>query len=235
MNSQLKKGIQKAFAAPEPDPGEKMKFLNALPRSKISMLRFILIQATYLRKLTLSLSVLLLLPALTGTFGIDLNTLWAVSALVPFLGLLAVAESTRSVTCGMSEFEISTRFSLKSVVLARMSVLGLLDVLLLCCAVPLCRAGNNITLLQTGVYLFVPYLLTVNISLWITRHFHSKGVIYACMSVAVSVSAANAGLHIIADFVYQFSYLKWWLLLFVILAGAMVYEARYTIKDTAAG
>lgn len=235
MNSQLKKGIQKAFTAPEPDPEEKMKFLRMLPRSRISMLQFVLIQAAYLRKLTLSLSVLLLLPALAGAFDMDLNTLWTVSALVPFLGLLAVAESTRSATYGMSEFEMSTRFSLKSVVLARMSVLGLLDVLLLCCAVPLCCVGSKLTLLQTGVYLFVPYLLTVNISLWITRCFHSKGVVYACMSVAVSVSAANTGLHIIADFVYQFSYVKWWLLLLVILAGAMVYEAHYTINDTAAG
>lgn len=235
MNRRLKKGIQRAFAAPEPDPEEKMKFLNALPRSRISMLQFVLIQATYLRKLTLLLSVLLLLPALTGAFGIDLNTLWEVSALVPFLGLLAVAESTRSVTYGMSEFEMSTRFSLKSVVLARMSILGLLDLLLLCCAVLLCCIGSKITLLQTGVYLFVPYLLTVNISLWIARHFQSKGVVYACMSVAVSVSVANAGLHMIADFVYQLSYVKWWLLLFAILAGAMAYEAHYTIKDTAAG
>lgn len=234
MNSQLKKGIQKAFAAPEPDPAEKMKFLNALPRSRISMLQFVLAQAAYLRKFTLSLSVLLLLPALNGADGKDLNTLWVVSALVPFLGLLAVAESTRSATYGMSELEMSTLFSLRSVVLARMSVLGLFDLLLLCCAVSLCSIGSKFTLLQTGVYLFVPYLLTVNISLWIARRFHSRGAVYACMCAAVSVSMANAGLHIIADFVYQFSYLKWWLLLFAILAGAMVYEAYYTIKAPAA-
>lgn len=234
MNSQLKKGIKQAFTAPEPDRQEKVRFLNMLPRSRISVLQFVLAQAAYLRKITLALSAVLLFPALTGAYYTDLNTLWTVSALVPFLGLLAVTESTRSAMYGMEEFEMSARFSLKSVVLARMSILGLLDVILLCCAVPLCCISSNITILQTGVYLFVPYLLTVNISLWITRHFHSKGAVYVCMSVAVLVSAANAGLHMIADFVYQFSNVKWWLLLFVILAGAMVYEARYTIKDTAA-
>lgn len=232
MNSQLKKRIKQAFAALEPDRQEKVRLLNMLPRSRISILRFVLIQAVYLRKITLVLSAVLLFPALTGAYYTDLNTLWTVSALVPFLGLLAVTESTRSAMYGMEEFEMSARFSLKSVVLARMSILGLLDVILLCCAVPLCCISSNITILQTGVYLFVPYLLTVNISLWITRHFHSKGAVYACMSVAVLISAANAGLHMIADFVYQFSYIRCWLLLFVLSAGAMVYETYHTIERT---
>ena len=232
MNSQLKKEIKKAFAAPEPDRQEKVRFLNMLPRSRISMLQFVLAQAAYVRKITLVLSALLLFPALMGAYYTDLNTLWTVSALVPFLGLLAVTESTRSAMYGMEEFEMSARFSMKSVVLARMSILGLLDVLLLCCAVPLCRVSSDITLLQTGAYLFVPYLLTVNLSLWITRRFRSKGAVYACMSVAVLVSAANEGLHIMADFVYQFAYIKWWIILACLLAGAMIYETYCTIKRT---
>ncbi len=230
MNSQLKKGIREAFAAPEPDLQEKVKFLGMLPRSRISMLCFVLTQAAYLRKLTIALSALLLFPALKGACCADRNTLWAVSAFAPFLGLLAVAEGTRSVRYGMGEFEMSARFSLKSIVLARMSVLGLLDVLLLCCAIPLCCISSNNTFLQTGAYLFVPYLLTVNVSLWITRHFHSREAVYACMSAAVLVSAANAGLHLIADFVYQFSYVKWWLILAGLLAGAVIYETYCMVK-----
>src|SRR5699024_12440455 len=88
----------------------------------ISMWQFILTQATYLRKITWIFSALLLLPAVIGAFHIGHETLWITSAIVPFLGLLAVAENNRSITYGMSEFELSTRFSLKSVVLARMSI-----------------------------------------------------------------------------------------------------------------
>lgn len=232
MNRQLKKEIKKAFAAPKPDRREKARFLNRLPRSRISMLQFVLVQTAYLRKRTLFLSVLLLFPALAGSLDIDLDILWTVAALVPFLGMLAVAESTRSAMYGMAEFEMSARFSLKSVVLARMSILGLLDVILLCCAIPLCCISSDITILQTGTYLFVPYLLTVNVSLWLTRRFHGRGVIYACMSVAVLVSAANAWLHIAADFVYQFAYVKWWTLLAGLLAGVTIYETNCMIKRT---
>ena len=232
MNRQLKKRIQRAFEAPKSDQKEKARFLRTLPQPQISMLQFILIQATYLRKWTLFLSILLLFPLLIEAYCIELNTLWAVSAFAPFLGLLAVAESTRSMMYGMNELEMSTRFSLKSVVLARMSVLGLFDVLILCCFAPLCCISSNISFLQTGVYLFVPYLLTVNISLWITRRFRSREAIYACMSVAVLISGANTGLHIMADFVYQFSYIKWWLILSALLVGTMIYETYCTLKQT---
>lgn len=229
MNRQLKKGLQKAFEAPEPDQQEKKRFLGTLPQPQIRLWQFVLIQAAYLRKRTLFLSVLLLFPAMAGACGIDLDTLWTISALIPFLGFLAVAESTRSVAYGMDEFEMSTRFSLKSVLLARMSILGMLDALILFGLIPLCCIGSDFSVLQTGIYLFVPYMLTVNISLWITRHFHGRDGMYACVSVAVLVSAANAGLHIMADFVYQSGYIKWWLILSVLLVVEMIYETCSTM------
>lgn len=232
MNRQLKKKIKKAFEVPEPDRQEKEKFLRMLPQPQISILKFIFIQASYIRKQTLFLSILLLFPALQGANSIRTGDLWVASAFIPFLGLLAVAESTRSTTYGMGEFEMATRFSLKSIVLARMSVLGLLDAFILCCFIPLCYIDSNLSIIQTGVYLLVPYLLTVNISLWITRHFHGREVIYACVSVAAMVSVANVVLCTGADYVYQFYYLKWWLILSVLLVGEMIYEAYRTIKQT---
>lgn len=232
MNKQIKRSIQKAFEAPKPDQQEKARFLRALPQPKISMFRFILVQATYMRKLTLFFSVLFLLPAVIAAFYISENTLWIVSAFVPILGLLAVAESTRSLMYGMSEFEMSTRFSLKSVVLARMSVLGLLDLIILGCVTPLCCIGSKFPLFQIGIYLLVPYLLTVNISLWIVRRFHGRETIYACMTVAVLVSGANAGLHFITDLIYQNAYIAWWLILAVLLLVGMAHEIYCTIKQT---
>lgn len=172
------------------------------------------------------------MPALIGAYYIEKNTLWVVSAFVPFLGLLAVTENARSTVYGMSEFEMSTRFSLRSVILARMGVLGVLDIFVLCCLTPLCCIGNHFSLLQTGSYLLVPYLLTVNIGLWITRRFRGKEAIYGCMSVAVLISGANTGLHFIADFVYQFFYIKWWFVMSTFLVGRVIYEMYCTIKQT---
>lgn len=232
MNKQMKRRIQKAFEAPRPNEREKARFLRTLPQPQISMWQFVLTQAAYLRKRTLFLGVVFLLPTWIVACCIEKNTLWIVSSFIPFLGILAVSENVRSFVYGMDEFEMSARFSLKSVMLARMGILGVLDMLILCSLAPLCRMENQVTLFQTGIYLFVPYLLTVNISLWITRRFHNKEAIYACMSVAVLVSGANMWLHLMTDFVYQFSYIKWWFVLSVFLLGGILYETYYTIKQT---
>lgn len=250
MNSHLKKMIKTAFEAPKPDYRKKEELLRTLPQPTISMWKFILIQASYIRKRTLFLSILLLFPALyganmlsvlkdanmlptlNGANSIRTGDLWLISAFIPFLALLAVAESTRSTTYGMDEFEMATRFSLKSIMLARMSVLGLLDAFILCCFVPLCYMNSSLSLIQTGVYILTPYLLTVNISLWITRHFHGREVIYACVSAAVMVSGANIVLCTKPDYIYQFYYLKWWLIFAVLLALGMIYETYCTIKQT---
>ena len=232
MDNKLKRNIQKAFEAPQPNRQEKIRFLRTLPAPRISMFRFILVQASYMRKMTLVFSVLLLLPAVIGANYISENTLWIVSAFVPILGLLAVAESTRSTMYGMSEFEMSTRFSLKSVVLARMSILGLINFAVIAILTPLCRIGNDFSLLQTGMYLLVPYLLTVNFSLWIARRVNGKETVYGCTCVAVIVSGINVGLHFVTDLVYQEIYIGWWIVLSVFLLIELAHELHCTIKQT---
>lgn len=232
MKKHLKQQIQNAFEAPLPNQQEKTRFLKTIPKSKISTWKFIFMQFTYLRKWVLVLSMLLLFPALKGAYYISQNTLWIISAFIPFLGLLAVTESTRSSMYGMSEFELSTRFSLKCVVLARLGILGVTDMVVLCCLIPLCCASSKFSLLQTGLYLLVPYLFTTNISLWITRRFHNQEAVYGCMGIAILVSITNTVLHFMADFVYQFSYFNWWIILFLFLIGKLIYEIYYTIKQT---
>lgn len=232
MSNQLKRSIQKAFVVPKPDQQEKERFLRTLPQPQISMFRFILVQASYIRKVTWFLSGLILLLTLFGAYNISQDTLWVVSAVVPVLGLLAVTEGNRSMMYGMSEFEMSTRFSLKSVVLARMSILGLINFALIAVLTPLCRIGNDFSLLQTGMYLLVPYLLTVNFSLWIARRVNGKETIYGCMCVAVIVSGINTGLHFVTDLIYQEIYTSWWLVLSVFLLIELAYEIHCTIKRT---
>ena len=232
MNNQLKRNIQKAFAAPEPDQQEKARFLRTLPQPQIGMLRFLLVQASYVRKATWILSGLILLLAIFVARNMRQDALWVVSASIPLLGLLAVTESTRSMTYGMSEFEMSTRFSLKSVVLARMSILGLINFAVITALTPLCRSGHDFSLIQTGMYLMVPYLLTVNFSLWIARRVNGRETIYGCMCVAVIVSGMHICLHFVSDLIYQEIYTGWWIVLSVFLLIELAHEIHCTIKRT---
>ena len=218
--------------APMPDRQVKANFLRTLPKPQISTWQFILRQAAFLRKRTLVLSLLLIVPAFAGFHYLNPNTIWMISAFIPFLALLAVTESTRSAMYGMSEFEMSTRFSIKSVILARLSMWGIIDFIVFCCVIPLCYFNGQISLFQTGIYLFVPYLLTANISLWITRHIRSRESVFFCMAASTLTSGANVGLRIKVGFIYQISFFHWWLLLAILLIGEMVYEVCHTIKET---
>ena len=102
MNIKMKKTILKVLQAPMPDGRTKANFLRTLPRPQISTWQFLLRQAAFLRKRTLFLSLLLLVPASAGFHYLNPNTIWMISAFIPFLALLAVTESTRSAMYGMS-------------------------------------------------------------------------------------------------------------------------------------
>lgn len=232
MNRYLKQELKKAFAVPVPKPQEKARFLRTLPQPSIPMWQFLLMQIGYLRKWVLILSVLFLLPVLRSNRHMNANTLWSICAMIPFLALLAVTESTRSAVYGMQEFELSTRFSLKSVLLARMSVLGLLDAFVICCLIPFYAAGCRLSLLQTGLYFLVPYLLTANSSLWLFRRFHGREVLYGCLCTAAFISLLSCGLRLLADIVYQISYMRWWLLLAIFLLVKTAGEIHRTITQT---
>lgn len=232
MNKKIKNLIREVYEAPKPDPRTKEQFLKTLPKPKIHMWQFLLTQMTFLRKCTLLLTILLPLSAFVAIDYFKPDTIWTVSSLIPFLALLAVTEGTRSTIYGMSELEKATRFSLKSITLARLSVWGILDFMILCLLVPLCGTDGSNTIFHTAIYVFVPYLLTANISLWITRHTQGRESLYGCMATAVLVSGVNAGTHLIAGFVYESTFFSWWLLIMVILTGDMGYEVYRTLKET---
>ena len=151
---------------------------------------------------------------------------------MPFLALLLIAESTKSTIYRMNELEMAARFSLKSVVLARLSILGTFNLILFSVLITICYLVSGISLLQIGVYLFVPYLLTANISLYIVRHFRNKETIYWCMAIAVLVSGANISLHYLADFLFQTNYLVLWIIVTLILIIAVVRELYQMFKKT---
>ena len=67
---------------------------------------------------------------LGGSF-LERNILWVVSALIPFAALTAITENIRSEVYLMAEFEMTVCFSLKSVLLARMAILGIVHLILM--------------------------------------------------------------------------------------------------------
>lgn len=131
MNRRLKRALAASFSPPPPQ--RKTVFLRTLPQPDLSLGTFLWNQIPYLRKRTWLLSCGVLLPAVWGGSCMNPNVLWITAALLPFVALLAVTEGTRSAVYGMEELELATRFSLKSVLLARLCLVGSLHAVLLLC------------------------------------------------------------------------------------------------------
>jgi hypothetical protein len=230
MNRRLKKQIAKALDAPA--PRNKAQFVRSLPRPHISTKAFIISQIPFIKKSVWLLSVLIVLPAVCGASFASENTVWIVSAFTPFIALLLITESAKSALYGMNELEMASRFSLKNIVLARLTILGIFNFGIFCIIIPICHIANSISFMQTGVYLFVPYLLTTSISLYIVRCFRNKEAIYGCMVVAVCVSAANMTLRYVANFIFQTNYMVWWVIIALLLMMFTAKELYQTFKKT---
>lgn len=145
----------------------------------------------------------------------DKNVSWVLSAITPFLAVALMAEGLRSEICGMAELEMATRFSLKSLILARMAVMGSVHLALLVLNTFIGYRQGGIPLLHAGVYLLVPYLLTNATGLYLARRIRGRECIYGILAVAAVVAA----LPLTARILYQEEMFIWWLAALAVFGG----------------
>ena len=160
---------------------------------------FVLSQITYISKGIWWLSAAVfaaacLLAASPGMAG-DRNqnqVIWGISALAPLLAMTVIAESGRSQSCQMAELEMATRFSLRSVALARLGILGLENLGMLILFVFMGRGGDGAgqggSMVQAGLGILLPYLLTSFLGLRIVRSFRGREAVYYCFGMAACIS-----------------------------------------------
>ena len=229
MNRDMKERLKEYFAAPEPE--RKGHFLNSLPAKPVGLSDFLLFQAAYIPKWVWGLSVLVFAPALVGAGFLKKDMLWCISACMPILALALVAESGRSERWGMAELEMSTRFSRKSILLARLGILGLADLLLFFLLLPLAYMNGDRSLLETGIYMLCPYLLTVFLGLWASRRVHGRECAWVCGAVALGVSLGNTLMYQSIQGFYAPTGFRWWAAAFVLLSLGAARQCAETVKQ----
>lgn len=235
MNQEWKEMLQDAFEAPSPQNKEQFfRKLNA-SRShdcKITYWQFLFTQVPYIRKWIWALSFVVFAIAVVWGQILERDILWMLAAMMPFLAISLIAENVRSEVYGMAELEKASRFSLKSVLLARLGILGLSHLGLLCLLALLgYRQGGN-SLFQTGVYLLVPYLLTDAGGLWLVRKLPGKEAVYAGVGLAVVVSALPIWSRYTISLIYEEQMFHWWLAALIILCVVVVSEWKKNLKRT---
>lgn len=228
MNKELKKMIQDAMEAPVPE--RKQEFLHEIEKRKTSLWisygRFVAEQIFYVGKWGWCGSLGILLMALFICNYTDEDILWVLSAMIPFLAVSFMSESLRSEACGMAELEMATRFSLKCLILARMTIMGVGHLLLLGLNAFIGYRQGGVSLLHAGVYLLVPYLLTNAAGLYLARRIRGRECIYGILAVA----AAVAVLPFAARLLYREELFIWWLAALVVFGALTVKEWKRNME-----
>lgn len=229
MKQNLKVLLKQGFEAPP--PVRKEEFLRHTPVPPVSTFAFLCTQAAYIRKWVWGLSAFLFFTALIGACVLKKNILWTVSAFMPMLALSCITEGSRSERYGMAEFEQSSRFSLKSVILARMGILGFENFVLVCLLLPFSIKNNALSLIQTGLYLTCPYLLTSFLGVSVLRRIHGREADYISVSIAIFVSTGNILMRQAYPCFYESGAIRGWLIAGIVLAIGAVYQYYQIIRQ----
>lgn len=198
-------------------------------KASISIGSFILSQIAYIRKRVYLASLLIFALAVIAADYAGTDSVRTVAAMMPFIAFCMVSESARSETYGMAELEMASRFSIKSVMLARFGTVGFVHMILLCILIPVVGHSALISFVHAGIYLLVPYLAASVLEFAAVRRFRGKEAMSACVAISVMISLLNAILKEVLLILFDSKQFVIWIVLAAYLTGRTVVEYRKMI------
>lgn len=227
--------LKQVFQPPEPE--KKREFLRTLPKQKPGFGTLLLSQAAYIRPWVWATSFLMFGAGALFAAFLNMDTVWFISAITPFMALLLLLELARSSAYGMAELELSTRFSLRTILMARMVMLGAAQLSGLVITVFVAGSAGK-QMLQKGMYLLVPYLMTTLLGLVVLRRIQGKEGMAACGAVSAFVSVLLPLSRIFLPELYGKEARLTWILAALLLLGSLCREYTKTMnfmEDTKTG
>lgn len=188
MKREIREQLGRIYEAPP--PLHKKEFLQEWNSPAMSFAEFLASQASYIRKRNWGIAAAIFGVAILGTITASKNLVWVISAFTPLLALTVLTECGRSESYEMAELEIATRFSLRSVVLARMGILGVGNLAVLCFLFTVGVWDEALEPFQAGICIIMPYLLTTFLGLHIVRRIKGQEALYFCAGVAFCVGSS---------------------------------------------
>ncbi len=186
MKNDMKQLLNDAFYATEPK--EKQNFLKNIRPREVSVLEMLLQQFSYIRVTVWLYALLLIVIAVLGSvYRVEQTTL-VITMMMPFAAVASVLETRRSKKYGMSELEMATRFSLRSVVIARLLIVGLAAITVLCVVSPMIATTFGEDVNVTAIHIVIPYCITMIIGLQLERSPLGRATEYGSIMVAFVIS-----------------------------------------------
>jgi hypothetical protein len=232
-NDRIIKYLKEVCQTPEPE--NKEVFFQRLEERGLTSGRpvvinhgdFLLRQFPYIGKWIWLLSSFLLLFIIGICYG---NTGNYPFALTPLLAIGTLIETGRSFRWKMAELEHSARFSLRSVMLARMFLVGIVETAGLLVVIWVVRPWFSYSLIRVFLYMMVPYLaasLSGSVYERKNRSDNSWGSILICFLSSGLFAAAPYCL----SSLYEERFTVIWTVAFILLVFSLVVSMRRWICE----
>ncbi len=218
-----------------PEPEEKEAFFQGLKERGLTSRRpeainhgdFLLRQFFYVGKWIWLLSAVILLCITGICYG---NTGNYPFAITPLLAVGILVETGRSFRWKMAELEYAARFSLRSVMLARMFLVGIVETAGLIVVICVVRPWFSYSLIRIFLYMMVPYLaasLSGSVYERKTRSDNSWGSIIICFLSSGFFAAAPYFL----SSLYEERFTVIWIVAFILLIFSLFVSVRRWICE----
>lgn len=175
----------------EPDPVSKDSFIRKVngiqPARSMSPTRMLAVEMHYIRKHVWILSVLAIVIMLIAVNRLGEDMVSHISDMMPLLAGLGMIEVMRARMHDMSELEAVTLISGKGALFARMTVIGLMHLLMIVITAAVVAGHGGYEALGTGLKLVIPYLITSIGCMEVERTGFGRENAWSCMAVAVLV------------------------------------------------
>ncbi len=234
-DKKIKLAIKLAYELPESK--RKKDLLMSLDTPRISLYEFFISQIKYIRKRTLFIQAITMLICLIALLSIDksnlkINYISILPSIIPFFVLTIATEIFRSISYNMMELEMSTRYSLGQIIIARTAILGSLNFIFFIFLLIFLKFKLEYSILSLSLYILIPFLLTCFGFLYVMNYIRNKNVNFYCAGISIFISLSNFLLYNANYNIYNYLSLDFWLILFACLTLGVIIQAKKFIKST---
>ena len=232
-NDRIIKYLKEVCQTPEPENTEV--FFQRLEERGLTSGRpvvinhgdFLLRQFPYIGKWIWLLSSFLLLFIIGICYG---NTGNYPFALTPLLAIGILIETRRSFRWKMAELEHSARFSLRSVMLARMFLVGAVETAGLLIVILLVQPWFSYSVIRISLYMLVPYLTASLVGSVYERNNRSDNA-WGSVIICILSSAFFAAAPYYLSIMYEERFTIIWMVAFILLVLSLGISVRRWICD----
>ena len=189
-NSELKGLIKNAYGI---EASRKDEFIKKYRQRELNCGELLCMQLQYMGAQLTAIGGYALAMLLGTLTDIDADLAKVFAVLAPLAALFALTGLGKSRKYGMEEIEMSSRFSLRTIKIIRLAIIGFAGLAVMLAASCALKAVTGMSLFVSFAAAGVPYLVTTFLCMLLIRRWHSPKNIYGCVVIAACVCAAMFG------------------------------------------